>query len=45
VFKEVSKTKKAVHLVFVSTYGLHRNSYSDLLVQSEVTMDALFEEV
>lgn len=44
-FKEISKTKKAVHFAFVSTYGLHRNSYSDLLVQSEVTMDALFEEV
>lgn len=45
VFKEVSKTKKAVHFTFVSTYGLHRNSYSDMLVQSEVTMDALFEEI
>ncbi|SDA60011.1 hypothetical protein SAMN03080617_01217 [Algoriphagus alkaliphilus] len=45
VFKEVSKTKKAVHFAFVSTYGLHRNAYSDMLVQSEVTMDALFEEV
>ena len=44
VFKEVSKTKKAVHLAFVSSYGLHPNSYSDLLVQSQVTMDALFEE-
>ena len=45
VFKEASKTKKAVHFAFVSTYGLHRNQYSDMLVQSEVTMDALFEEV
>lgn len=45
VFKEVSKTKKAVHLVFVSSYGLHHNSYSDMLVQGEVTMDALFDEV
>ena len=45
VFKEVSKTKKAVHLAFVSSYGLHHNSYSDLLVQSQVTMDALFDEV
>ncbi len=43
VFKEVSKTKKAVHLTFVSTYGLHRNQYSDMLVHNEVTMDAFFE--
>ncbi|MFN3998746.1 AAA family ATPase [Algoriphagus sp.] len=45
VFKEVSKTKKAVHLTFVSTYGLHRNQYSDMLVNNEVTMDAFFETV
>ncbi len=45
VFKEVSRTKKAIHLVIVSTYGLKRNSYSDLLVQNEVTMDALFEKL
>lgn len=43
VFKEVSKTKKALHLTFVSTYGLHRNQYSDMLVHNEVTMDAFFE--
>jgi uncharacterized protein len=45
VFKEVSKTKKAVHFTFLSTYGLQRNAYSDLLVQGEVTMDALFENL
>lgn len=45
VFKEVSKTKKAVHLTFISTYGLHRNQYSDMLIHNEVTMDALFETV
>lgn len=44
VFKDISKTKKAVNFTFVSTYGLHRNTYSNLLVQSEVTMDALFEK-
>lgn len=41
-FKEISKTRKAVHFTFVSTYGLHRNTYSNLLVQSELTMDDLF---
>lgn len=45
VFKEVSKTKKAVHLTFISTYGLHRNQYRDMLIHNEVTMDALFETV
>jgi AAA+ ATPase superfamily predicted ATPase len=45
VFKDVSKTKKAVHLTFVSTYGIHQNQYSDMLVHNEVTMDSLFETV
>ncbi|WP_026947770.1 AAA family ATPase [Algoriphagus marincola] len=43
VFKEVSKTKKAVHLALISTYGVRQNSYSNLLITNEVKMDALFD--
>lgn len=43
VFKEVSKTKKAVHLALISTYGVKQNSYSNLLITNEVKMDALFD--
>lgn len=41
LFKEATKTKKAVHLVFISTHGLNRNSYSDMLVQREILLDDL----
>lgn len=36
-----TKTRKAVHITMVTTYGLKRNSYSDG-IQSQVTMDDLF---
>jgi hypothetical protein len=42
VFEAESKSKKAVHLTMVTTYGIVKNKYSGL-VQSEVTLDALFE--
>ena len=42
VFTRESKTKKAVHLTMVSTYGVKRNEYSGQ-VQSEVTMSDLFQ--
>jgi AAA+ ATPase superfamily predicted ATPase len=42
VFKEVTKTRKAVHLILITTWGLVRNNYSDMLVQNELKMDALF---
>jgi AAA+ ATPase superfamily predicted ATPase len=42
VFKEVSKTRKAVHLILITTWGLVRNNYSDTLVQNDLTMDVLF---
>lgn len=41
-FRRESKTKKALHLTFVTTYGVKRNMYSGL-VQSEVILDDLFE--
>ena len=42
VFKEVTKTRKAIHLILITTWGLVRNNYSDTLVQHELKMDALF---
>lgn len=42
VFKEVSQTKKAVHLNMITTYGVSNNQYKDMLVQNEITMDDLF---
>lgn len=41
-FKTVSKTKKAVFLTMITTYGVDKNKYANLLVQNEVTMDDLF---
>jgi hypothetical protein len=43
IFKQVSKTKKAVFLTLISTYGLEKNKYANLLVQNEITMDDLFQ--
>lgn len=45
IFKDASKTKKSVHLTFITKYGLTDNQYKDMLVQSEVLMDDLFGEV
>jgi uncharacterized protein len=43
IFKEVTKTRKAVFLTMITTYGIDKNKYSNLLVQNEITMDNLFE--
>ena len=43
VFIARTKTKKTIFLTMITTYGVLRNPYSKTLVQSEVTMDALFE--
>ena len=40
-FEAESRTKKAVHLTMVTTYGLLNNKHSNI-VHSEVTLDALF---
>ena len=40
-FKSLSKTQKAVHVTFITSNGLVRNSYWNA-VQSEVTLDDLF---
>jgi len=41
-FKEETKTKKAVHLIMLTTYGLTKNKYSSI-VQREITLDDLFK--
>lgn len=41
-FRSESRTRKAIHLVMISPYGIHRNAYSGA-VTNQITMDALFE--
>jgi len=41
LFKKVTGTKKAVHLTYVTTYGLKRNSHAGV-AQSEANLDDLF---
>ena len=40
-FEAEARTKKAVHLTMVTTYGITRNSHADI-VQSEVKLEDLF---
>jgi hypothetical protein len=40
-FKSESKTKKAVHLTMITTYGVAKGKHSGV-IQTEVTMDDLF---
>lgn len=42
-FKTATKTKKSVFLTMITTYGVDKNKYANLLVRNEVTMDDLFE--
>lgn len=41
LFRSKTKTRKALHLTLVTTYGVKPNAYSGM-IQSEVTMDDLF---
>lgn len=41
IFRLETKTRKALHQTFVTTYGLKRNAYSGN-IQSEVVLDDLF---
>ena len=41
-FKAVTKTKKSVFLTLITTYGVEKNKYANLLVQNEVLMNDLF---
>jgi predicted transcriptional regulator len=42
-FKTETKTKKAVFLTMITTFGLVQNEYALNLVQNQLTMDELFE--
>lgn len=44
VFIRESKTKKAVQLTMITTYGLAKGGYSDD-IQNQVTMEDLFKDV
>ncbi|HKY40860.1 MAG TPA: hypothetical protein VJN18_33225 [Polyangiaceae bacterium] len=41
-FRSQTKLRQAVHLVFVTSYGVAPNAYATELVDAEVRMDALF---
>ena len=41
-FKQMTKTRSAIHLTFVTASGLLQNKYSGI-VQSEVTLEDLFK--
>ncbi|MDR2546182.1 MAG: AAA family ATPase [Lachnospiraceae bacterium] len=41
VFEAETKTKKAVHLTMITTYGIQKNIHSDI-IQSEVLLNNLF---
>jgi hypothetical protein len=41
-FKTVTKTRKAVFLTMITTYGVEKNQYANQLMQNEVRMDDLF---
>lgn len=43
LFRELTKTQKAVWLTFITTFGLTPNMYAQSLVHQSLTMDALFE--
>ena len=43
-FREHTKTKKTVQIIFISTYGLKQNKYSGL-VSGQVVLDDLFAQV
>jgi uncharacterized protein len=43
VFKETTKTNKAVFCTMITTYGLVQNEYSRSIIQNEITMDDLFK--
>lgn len=43
-FKKITKTKKAVQIVFVTTYGVVANQYSGI-IQRQITLEDLFRDV
>jgi uncharacterized protein len=43
VFKAATKTNKSVFLTFITTFGVAQNEHAGSLVQTSLTMDALFD--
>lgn len=43
VFRKRSGSRKTILLTFISTYGIAENEYRNQLVDSEITMEALFK--
>jgi uncharacterized protein len=43
IFKDSTKTTKAVWLTFISTFGLTQNAHAQSVVHQSLTMDALFD--
>ena len=41
IFREATKSKKALQLVMITTYGVRQNSHSGIM-QAQVRMDDLF---
>jgi hypothetical protein len=42
LFREQTKTTKAIFMTFVTTFGLKKNEYSEAYVQNSITLDDLF---
>lgn len=42
-FKETTKTRKGVHLLMLTSFGLKQNSHSLSIIENEITSDCLFE--
>ena len=42
VFREATKSKKALQMIMITTYGIRKNAHSSI-VQSQVCMDQLFD--
>lgn len=43
LFKETTKTRKAVFLAMITTFGIAQNEYAKSIVQNDLTMNDLFE--
>lgn len=41
-FKQITKTKKAVHLIMITTYGIKQNEYANAVLQNSFTVNELF---
>ncbi len=42
-FKAATQTKKAVYLTMITSYGITKNQYANVLIQNDITMDDLFQ--